>query len=76
MAHFAKIENEIVTEIIVVNDEVILDENGIESEELGAAFCADHFGGEWIQTSFNASIRGKFAGLGDFWDGTEFKVAQ
>ena len=76
MAHFARIEDGIVREVLVINNEVILDENGIESEELGAAFCADHFGGEWIQTSFNSSIRGKFAGLGDIWDGTEFKVAE
>lgn len=72
MAHFAKVENGIVTEVIVVNNEVLLDENGIEKEELGAQFCAELFGGEWIQTSFNGSIRGKFAGLRDTWDGTRF----
>lgn len=72
MAHFAKVEDGIVKEVIVVNNEVLLDEDGIEREELGAAFCADLFGGEWVQTSFNASIRGKFAGLGDSWDGENF----
>ncbi len=73
MAHFAKIENGIVTEVIVVNNEVILDENGIEQEEIGKQFCADLFGGEWVQTSFNASFRGKYAGLGMTWDGENFE---
>ena len=72
MAHFAKIENGIVREVVVVNNDVLLNEEGIESEEIGAAFCADLFGGEWVQTSFNATIRGKFAGVGDSWDGENF----
>jgi hypothetical protein len=25
-------------------------------------------GGRWIQTSYNANIRGKFAGIGDTYD--------
>ncbi len=72
MAHFAKIENGIVTQVIVVNNEVIMDENGIEQEDLGKQFCAELFGGEWVQTSFNASMRGNFAGLGMTWDGENF----
>ena len=73
MAHFAKIENGTVAQIVVVNNEVILDENGIEQEEIGKQFCADLFGGEWVQTSFNAAFRGKFAGLGMTWDGENFE---
>jgi hypothetical protein len=72
MAHFAKIENNIVSQVIVVNNEVLLDENGIEQESIGAQFCADLFGGTWVQTSYNGKIRGKYAGLGDTWDGTNF----
>jgi hypothetical protein len=72
MAHFAKIENGIVTQVIVVNNEVIMDEEGIEQEDLGKQFCAELFGGEWVQTSFNASMRGNFAGLGMTWDGENF----
>ena len=68
MAHFAKLENNIVTEVIVVNNEVLLDSEGIEQEALGAAFCTDLFGGTWIQTSYNANIRGKYAGIGDIYD--------
>lgn len=28
--------------------------------------------GRWIDTSFTGSRRGKFAGIGDLWDGTNF----
>jgi len=73
MAHFAKIENGTVTQVVVINNELILDENGIENEEIGKEFCVDLFGGEWVQTSFNANIRGKFAGLGMSWDGQNFQ---
>ena len=72
MAHFAKIEDGIVREVIVVKNEVLLDENGVEQESIGAAFCHDTFGGEWVQTSYTSSMRGKYAGAGDKWDGTNF----
>jgi hypothetical protein len=68
MAHFARIENNIVREILVVNNEVILDQNGIEQESIGAEFCADLFGGEWIQTSYNGNFRGRYAGSGSIYD--------
>jgi hypothetical protein len=78
MAHFARLENNFVTQVIVVNNEVILDENGIEQESIGAQFCADLFGGEWKQTSYNANFRGKYAGSGDIYDPVEdvFKSSQ
>ena len=72
MAHFARIENNIVCEVIVIKNEVLLDENGIEQESIGAQFCHDTFGGEWVQTSYNATTRGKYAANGDTWDGTNF----
>ena len=34
MAHFAKIENNTVTNVIVINDDILLDKNGIEQETL------------------------------------------
>ena len=71
MAHFAKLENNIVREVIVVNNEILLDGNGIEQESIGAQFCADTFGGEWKQTSYNANFRGKYAGSGDIYDPVE-----
>lgn len=78
MAHFAKIEDGVVREVIVVNNEVMLDENGVEQESIGAEFCAELFGGQWVQTSFNANFRSKFAGVGDTYDeaADEFKVTE
>lgn len=68
MAHFAKIENGLVTSVIVVNNEVLIDADGIEQEAIGAQFCADTFGGQWVQTSYNANFRGKYAAIGDLYD--------
>lgn len=75
MAHFAKLENNIVTQVIVVNNEVLLDENGVEQESIGVQFCQDLFGGEWKQTSYNANFRGRYAGPGMIYDpiADEFK---
>ena len=71
MAHFAKInENNLVTEILVINNTDCLDENGQEAEAVGITFCQSIFGPNprWIQTSYNANIRGKYAGVGDTYD--------
>jgi hypothetical protein len=78
MAHFARLENNFVTQVIVINNEVLLDENGVEQESIGTQFCADLFGGEWKQTSYNANFRGKYAGSGDIYDPVEdvFKSSQ
>ena len=71
MAHFANINEEgIVTQVIVVNNSVLLDENNIESEEKGVQFCKQIFGENsiWKQTSYNSSFRGNFAGIGYTYD--------
>lgn len=71
MAHFAELdENNIVTNVIVVHNNELLDENGYESEQKGIDFCVAHFGGRWIQTSYNASFRGIYAGIGNTYDET------
>jgi hypothetical protein len=72
MAHFARIVNGTVVEVIVIANPVLLDENGQEQESIGAAFCKDLYGGEWVQTSYNANFRGKFANPGDLWFGDSF----
>lgn len=72
MAHFAKIENGLVVQVIV------LDNSCAENEKAGKEFLADNgFSGEWVQTSYNGNPvngkdRGPFAGLGYTWDGTSF----
>lgn len=63
MAHFARIKNNIVKEVIVVNNDVLLDENGVEQESIGIEFCRNLFGGDWIQTSYNGNFRKNYAGV-------------
>lgn len=74
MAHFARLEDNTVREVIVINNEVITDANGQEQEQLGINFCKSLYGAdtEWVQTSYNGTFRGKYAGAGDKWDGTNF----
>lgn len=64
MAHFAKIENNTVTEVIVVDDEILLDTEGVEQESLGEEYCSSLLGGDWKQTSYNHNFRSVFAGVG------------
>ncbi len=64
MAHFAKIENNVVTQVIVVANKDTADANGVEKEYIGAAFCEKLFGGTWKQTSYNGNKRKNYAGIG------------
>ena len=61
MAHFAKIENNIVTEVLVVHNDL---------EHRGADFLANDLGlgGIWIQTSYNNNFRKQYAGIGYTYD--------
>ena len=70
MAHFAQIENNLVTQVIVVDNKAILDGSDNESEAVGVQFCADLFGGTWVQTSYNGNIRKNYADVGDTYDAT------
>jgi hypothetical protein len=70
MAHFAQIENNLVTQVIVVDNSDMLDEQGNESEDLGIQFCTDLLGGTWVQTSYNDNIRYNYAGIGFTYDET------
>jgi hypothetical protein len=74
MAHFARIIDGFVGQVIVVNNEVLKDENGQEQESIGIDFCKSLYGAdtEWVQTSYNGSFRNKYAGSGDIWDGENF----
>lgn len=71
MAHFAQIDaNNIVLQVIVVNNTELLDDNNVEQESLGIAFCQGLFGGTWVQTSYNGTIRKNYAGIGYTYDTT------
>lgn len=58
MAHFAKIENNIVTDVVALDDEHELDGN-LYLNQIGLI-------GEWVKTSYNDL--GNFAGIGDVFD--------
>lgn len=74
MAHFAKIENGIVTTVIVVSNETLNDLEFPESELVGQEFIASlGLDGTWKQTSYNANFRNKYAAAGDTWTGKTFK---
>lgn len=62
MAHFAEIDgNNIVIRVLVVPD---------EQEHRGADYLATDLGlgGTWVQTSYTASMRKNYAGIGYAWD--------
>jgi hypothetical protein len=70
MAHFAKLdETDTVLEVIVVDDNWLKDDNGIESETKGiAALHAWSGHPRWVQTSYNNRIRVRYAGVGYKFD--------
>ena len=69
MAHYAKIdENNVVTQVIVVDNKDTADAFGVEKEYIGAAFCERLLGGTWKQTSYNANFRKNYAGIGYTFD--------
>ena len=68
MANFAQIQNNIVTNVIVVSNQDIVDGNGQESEQKGIDFCFNLLGGTWKQTSYNGNIRKNYAGMGYTYD--------
>lgn len=72
MAHFAEVgsDNIVIRVVVIANDE-ILDGDGVESEDVGAARCLELFGDNgttWVQTSYNANFRKRYAGIGLCWD--------
>lgn len=69
MAHFAELDNtNTVKQVIVVHNNELLNENGVEQEQKGINFCVNLLGGTWIQTSYNGNIRKNFAGVGMIYD--------
>lgn len=71
MAHFAKLDqNNLVLAVhVVVNDVIIVD--GQESEQAGINFLTQLHGYPyWKQTSYNATFRKHYAGIGYTYDET------
>ncbi len=68
MAHYAKVENGIVTQVIVADNK---------------EWCENNLGGTWVQTSYNTqggvnnrpggeALNKNYAGIGYTWDGVGF----
>jgi hypothetical protein len=66
MAHFAKVENGVVTQVIVADYK---------------EWCENNLGGTWVQTSYNTKgnqhpegrpLNKNYAGIGYTWDGIGF----
>jgi hypothetical protein len=87
MAHFAQLDennvvvqvivisnNELLTQKIVTTDEGFINVSTVESEEKGMDFCKSLYGADtnWVQTSYNGSFRGKYAGIGDTYENGVF----
>ena len=83
MASFAKIENNIVTTVVSVVNEVLKDSNGIEQENIGIEFLKTLYNEPnaiWKQTSYNTvggvhllggtPFRKNHAGIGFTYDQT------
>ena len=62
MAHFAEVDGtNTVLRVVVISNDDIVDENGVEQEQLGVDLCLRHVGpGNWIQTSYNNNFRKMF----------------
>ena len=71
MAHFARVINDIVEEVIVVSNEDCGNLEFPESEPIGQTFIASlGIKGQWLQTSYNANFRGCYAGRGWTYNST------
>ena len=79
MAYFAQLNEEnLVTQVIGVANQEILNEQGQESEQKGIDFCTNLLGGTWKQTSYNTQagqhalggtpFRKNYAGIGYTYD--------
>ena len=64
MAHWAELDenNKVIRVTVGSNDE----------PDEGYQWLIDNLGGTWVKTSYNANFGGKFAGIGDTWDGENF----
>lgn len=69
MAHFALIEDGVVTQVIAVNNEAVGELPFPDSEPIGQAMLAESgFEGEWLQCSYSGSFRGAYPAQGWLYD--------
>lgn len=72
MAYFAKLENNTVTEVIAISNDVCGEPTLTfpDTDSAGRAYIANGLKlvGTWAQTSYNANFRGCYAGIGYTFD--------
>jgi len=69
MAHFVKIEDNIVQQVIVVDNNTLGNLEFPDSEAVGQEFIASlGLDGTWKQTSYNGNFRANYAGPGYNYD--------
>ena len=71
MAHFARIdENNIVDLVITVDNKNLLNNDGVEDENVGIVFLKGLYVEDytWVQTSYNNNMRKNYAGMGYTYD--------
>lgn len=74
MAHFAYVVDGVVERVHVVANPVITDSQGVEQEALGQQFLGNLHGlpsENFIQCSYNSSVRGVYPGPGFTYDPIE-----
>ena len=70
MAHYAELSpDNVVLNVLYVTNDIITDENDNEVESLGVEHLQRNIdpNGRYVRTSYNANIRGKYAGVGDLY---------
>ena len=76
MAHFAYVIDGIVQRVEPVVNEVIATAAGNDSELKGKRFMVSLYPEtnetDWVQCSYNATMRGVYPGYGYLWDGINF----
>lgn len=81
MPYFAYCPGSLVRKVERIDRSVMLDGSGNESEPLGQSFLAGLYKGtdpaDYVLTHYPVNQpdpypRGKYAGIGDIWTGTEF----
>lgn len=71
MAHYARVIDNVVVQVHVVNNAVITDDAGVEHENWGQEFLAELHGyqpEELVQCSYNGNFRGVYPGVGFIYD--------
>jgi len=68
MAHWAELDKDNKVIRVTVGD------NNDPAGDEGYSWLIENLGGTWVKTSYNANFGGKYAAIGDTWNGKAFIV--